>query len=288
MSSQQNLFSAEIAAESLEQYLPYSKVLPFVKWAGGKRSIIPKISEHLPRNIATYHEPFVGGGAVFFAFEHMIERATLADLNEELITAYRVIATDTDNLIEALQKHERNHNKKSGYYMQIRNKKPRKPIHIVSRVLYLNKTCYNGLYRVNRNGKFNVPEGKYKNPKICDSENLKRVAKVLQKATIKFGEFDQTITPKQGDFVYCDPPYDGTFTGYQPDGFDNTDQIRLKETADLWDKQGASVMISNSDTPFIRELYEDYHIHVITAPRNISCNGNTRGKTAEVLIKNYE
>ena len=122
---------------------------------------------------------------MFFAFEHIIERATLADLNEELITAYRVIATDTDNLIEALRKHERNHNKKSGYYMQIRNKKPRKPIHIVSRVLYLNKTCYNGLYRVNRNGKFNVPEGKYKNPKICDSENLKRAARVLQKATIK-------------------------------------------------------------------------------------------------------
>ena len=264
------------------------KATPFVKWAGGKRSIISEIRRRLPQDISTYYEPFVGGGAVYFAFEHLIEKATLADLNKELITAYRVIATDTDNLIEALRKHERNHKRKHGYYMEIRNKRPRKPIHIVSRFLYLNRTCYNGLYRVNRSGKFNVPEGKYKNPKICDSENLKCVAKALQKATIKFGEFDQTIAPKQGDFVYCDPPYDGTFTGYQPDGFDNTDQIRLKETADLWGKQGASVMISNSDTPFIRDLYKDYIIHIITAPRNISCNGKTRGKIAEVLIKNYE
>ena len=266
----------------------FPTAVPFVKWAGGKRSITAKIGEHLPKSIAAYHEPFVGGGAVFFAFEHAIETATLADLNKELITAYNVIATDTDNLIKALQKHKRNHEKQSGYYMKVRKQRPRKDINIVSRFLYLNRTCYNGLYRVNKSGQFNVPEGKYKNPKICDPENLKIVAKSLQKTTIKLGQFDETINPKKGDFVYCDPPYDGTFTGYQPDGFKDTDQIRLKETADLWGKQGASVMISNSDTPFIRDLYKDYHIHTITAQRNISCNGNTRGKTAEVLIKNYE
>ena len=294
MATQIDIFPIEAEGDSKDtfpsnQIFPNMEVLPFVKWAGGKRSILLKISEHLPTDIAGYHEPFVGGGAVFFAFEYAIKTATLADLNKELIMAYNVVATDTDNLIEALQKHERNHIKKSDYYMQIRNKKPRKPIHIVSRFIYLNRTCYNGLYRVNKSGQFNVPEGKYTNPKICAPENLKNVAKALQKATIKLGQFDETLSPKQGDFVYCDPPYDGTFTGYQPDGFNDTDQIRLKETADLWGKQGASVMISNSDTPFIRDLYkEGYHIHTITAQRNISCNGNTRGKTAEVLIKNYE
>jgi len=263
------------------------KATPFVKWAGGKRSIISEIEKRLPKNISTYYQPFVGGGAVYFAFQDLIEKATLADLNEELVLAYKVIATYTDSIIEALQEHERNHQKKNGYYMKVRKQKPDELIDVVARFLYLNKTCFNGLYRVNRSGKFNVPEGRYKNPKICDPSNLKSVAETLKKATIRVGQFDETTFPNAGDFVYCDPPYDGTFTGYQAEGFGEEDQIRLKEAADSWSRLGVSVMISNSDTQFIRELYKDYSVHSITAQRNISCNGN-RDRASEVLIMSYE
>lgn len=270
------------------ELLPEGKASPFVKWAGGKRSIIPIINEFLPASIETYHEPFVGGGAVFFAFEDRIKTATLADLNEELVLAYRSILQQTDEVIVALEKHAVNHNTK-GYYIKVRDKQnPKDPVGIAARFMYLNKTCYNGLYRVNKSGKFNVPQGKYKNPKICDPVNLKNVARVLEKATIRIGQFYETILPKSGDFVYCDPPYDGTFAGYQAQGFGDTDQERLKETVDEWTKQNVSVMVSNSDTSLIRKLYKDYRIHPITAYRHISSNGETRGEKSEVLITNYE
>ena len=264
------------------------KATPFVKWAGGKRLAISQMSEYLPTGINSYHEPFVGGGAVFFALEPIIRTATLADLNEELVMAYHVIKTDTENLIESLQKHEHNHQYKKGYYTQVRKQNPKDLIDVVSRFLYLNKTCFNGLYRVNKKGKFNVPKGSYKNPNICDADKLSSVAKALQKATIKVGEFDQTILPQRGDFVYCDPPYDGTFDQYQPEGFSSEDQNRLKECVDMWTKEGVLVMVSNSDTKFIQDLYKGYQQQVITTHRNISCNGDTRGKTSEVLIMNYE
>ena len=274
----------------LGEILPEGKALPFVKWAGGKRSITDKISERLPDNIETYHEPFVGGGAVFFAFQHIIKRATLADLNEELILAYDIVANNTENLIKALLIHESNHSTEDGYYLKIRDgEEPKDAVDRVSRFLYLNKTCYNGLYRVNKSGKFNVPEGKYTNPKICDKANLRNVSDVLKRAEMKVGQFDKTISPEKNDFVYCDPPYDGTFSGYQSDGFGDADQKRLKEAADAWTEQGALVMISNSDTELIRGLYKDdyYRVHSITAQRNISSNGKTRGQIPEVLITNY-
>ena len=292
MNYQNQLFSEEDVFRSTDnrglEPLPVGKAAPFVKWAGGKRSIISIISEFLPANIETYHEPFVGGGAVFFAFEDRIKTATLADLNEELVLAYHAISQQTDEVIVALEKHALNHNTK-GYYIKVRDtQKPKDPVGIAARFMYLNKTCYNGLYRVNKSGKFNVPQGKYKNPKICDPVNLKNVAKALEKATIRIGQFDETILPKSGDFVYCDPPYDGTFVGYHAEGFGNTDQERLKDSVDAWTKQGTSVMLSNSDTPFIRKLYKDYYIHSITAYRHISSNGDTRGEKPEVLITNYE
>lgn len=274
--------------DGVEQDLPQSKALPFVKWAGGKRSVTPYIHKFLPADIKTYHEPFVGGGAVFFTFEHLIKNATLTDLNEELISAYYAIKTDTENLIQSLQIHEQNHKTIPDYYLKVREQNPTELLEIVSRFLYLNKTCYNGLYRVNKSGKFNVPEGRYKNPKICDPDNLRNVAKALEKAIIMVGQFDRTISPEQGDFVYCDPPYDETFTGYQAGGFGRKDQIRLKETVDLWSEQGANVMVSNSDTEFIRDLYKDYNLNVIKAQRSISSDRNQRGKTSEVLITNYE
>ena len=192
-----------------------AKAVPFVKWAGGKRSLVNVISERLPPDFSRYHEPFVGGGAVFFALESLIQSAVLADLNEELVLAYHVISSDTEPLIESLQKHATYHSKEEGYYWKVREQEPTDPIETVARFIYLNRTCYNGLYRVNKMGKFNVPKGKYKNPKIIDAENLRAVAKVLQKAQIRFGQFYRSITPQNGDFVYCDPPYDGTFAKYQ-------------------------------------------------------------------------
>ena len=290
---QTEMFSEEDAFRSsdnlaLNEVLPEGKALPFVKWAGGKRSITSTILQYLPASIEVYHEPFVGGGAVFFAFEHMIKTATLADLNEELIITYLAVVNNTDKLIESLERHARNHQKETDYYMKIRNQSPKNSIDIAARFLYLNRTCFNGLYRVNKSGKFNVPEGKYKTPKICDSVNLRNASQVLKKADIRFGQFDSTISPQNGDFVYCDPPYDGTFSGYQADGFGDADQERLKKSVDTWTHQGASVMISNSDTPFIRELYKGYHVHSITGQRNISSTSDKRGQTPEVLITNYE
>lgn len=292
MTYQPQLFPDDDAFRSSDnrglEPLPDGKALPFVKWAGGKRSIIPIIQKFLPDNIERYHEPFVGGGAVFFAFEDRIKTATLADLNQDLIAAYLSISQNTDEVIEALEKHANNH-QTNGYYTKVRDKQnPKDAVGIAARFIYLNKTCYNGLYRVNKKGKFNVPQGRYKNPKICDPANLKNVAKVLEKVTLRVGQFDETTFPKSGDFVYCDPPYDGTFAGYQAEGFGDNDQERLKDSVDTWTKQGAFVMLSNSDTPFIRKLYKDYHIHFITAYRHISSDGNTRGEKPEVLITNYE
>lgn len=292
MTYQPQLFPDDDAFRSSDnrgvEVLPEGKALPFVKWAGGKRSIIPIIQKFLPDNIERYHEPFVGGGAVFFAFEDKIKIATLADLNQDLIAAYLSISQNTDEVIDALEKHANNH-QTNGYYTKVRDKHNLKDaVDIAARFIYLNKTCYNGLYRVNKNGKFNVPQGRYKNPKICDPANLKNVAKVLEKVTLRVGQFDETIFPKSGDFVYCDPPYDGTFAGYQAEGFEDSDQERLKDSVDTWTKQGAFVMLSNSDTPFIHKLYRDYHIHSITAYRHISSKEDTRGEKPEVLITNYE
>lgn len=289
MSTDPKLFQFDRVLTHTERpFLPKAAAAPFVKWAGGKRALIPEISKHLPTNISQYHEPFVGGGACFFSLQHLIDNAVLADSNEELVMAYHVVANDTENLIEALNRHQDNHKAEKGYYMKIRNQSPKPLLDTVARFLYLNKTCYNGLYRVNKSGHFNSPEGKYKNPTICDPKNLRDCAKVLRKATIKLGQFDKTISPKKGDFVYCDPPYDGTFTSYQADGFEQVDQQRLKQCIDDWSTMGVSVMASNADTPFIEELYKGYTVHRVTAPRNISCKGNKREKAAELLITNYE
>ena len=262
---------------------------PFVQWAGGKRSLIPFIKRHLPtlRNINHYHEPFVGGGAVFFAFQHLIKRATLADLNAELTTAYQVAKNNVENLIFALINHQNNHKRDTDYYLKIRKQAPKELLDIAARFLYLNKTCYNGLYRVNKSGQFSVPKGGKKNPAICNPQNLRAVAQVLQKATIRTGQFDESIATQKGDFVYCDPPYDGgTFVGYQPGGFNRKDQIRLKKCVDHWTRQGVSVMVSNANTLFIRDIYKNYTLHSLIAPRKISCKGAGK-KTAEVLITNY-
>ncbi len=235
-------------------YLDKAPATPFVKWAGGKRALIPDIAKHLPERIGNYWEPFIGGGAVFFTFADRMDRAILSDRNEELVIAYQIVKDNVDDLIEALRAHERGH-KDDRYYLRVRAQEPTDALAIAARFIYLNKTCFNGLYRVNKQGKFNVPKGRYKNPDICNPEKLRAASKVLAKATIRLGDFEKVVRPGPEDFIYCDPPYDDCFTGYQPGGFTGDDQERLRNSVNTWADAGAAVLLSNSDTPLIRRLY---------------------------------
>ena len=265
------------------EYLDRPRAYPFVKWAGGKRSLIPEIIKVLPEKFGDYWEPFLGGGAVFFALDSRIRKAHLSDVNLELIIAYRMIHARTDAVIEALQAHKRKHNRR--HYLYVRNKMhdEQDPVLLAARFIYLNKTCFNGLYRVNKHGRFNVPIGRHTNPTICDIENLRAVSDVLAKATFTAKSFDR-IEPKAGDLVYCDPPYAGTFTGYTGEGFDADDQKALRDSCRQWRKAGAHVIVSNSDTESIKRLYRDFTRHTVSAPRSINSDGNGRGKGPQLLI----
>ncbi len=269
-------------------YLERATARPFLKWAGGKRSLIPEIAQRLPDEFNSYWEPFLGGGAVFFALESRISRAYLSDVNAELALVYQVVKRRVDELIDALDDHAARHDEKDYYYTIRKRTNIHDSVERAARFIYLNKTCYNGLYRVNKKGKFNVPRGNYKNPCICDRDNLRAASKVLGNATIRFDDFD-IINPDSGDFVYCDPPYDGTFTSYDANGFGNEDQRRLRDAVLKWHSQSVNVMLSNSDTDFIRNLYSDdvFHIHEVNAPRNINCKGDGRESVGELLITSY-
>jgi len=259
---------------------------PFLKWAGGKRQMIPEISKYMPSKIDTYWEPFIGGGAVFFTFADRINRAILSDINEELVLAYHVVKTNPNELIDLLKKHQDNHSKE--YYYKIRREEPDTAVKITARLIYLNKTCFNGLYRVNKSGKFNVPAGRYKNPTICNSEVILSASRALEKATIMVGSFEKIVKPKSSDFIYCDPPYDGCFTDYQAGGFGDEEQKMLQITAGKWADRGANIMISNSDTILINSLYSTYNIHVASASRNINSDANGRAKINELVITSYD
>ncbi len=260
---------------------------PFVKWAGGKRALIPGIAAHFPGRVKRYWEPFVGGGAVFFSFADRIDQAVLSDSNEELIITYQAVQSRVEELIEALREHKRRHGEKR-YYLSVRSHSPTDEMEIAARFIYLNRTCYNGLYRVNRQGKFNVPRGNYKNPDICNAERLRAAAEALAKADLRAGDFAGQAAPGKGDFIYCDPPYDDCFTSYQPGGFTAEDQRRLRDAAKKWSAAGASVVLSNSDTPHIRGLYGSrFRLHETTAPRPINSNGNGRGAVAELIITSH-
>lgn len=265
---------------------------PFVKWVGGKRALVPDIKKYFPEKIETYWEPFVGGGAVFFAMADRIEHAVLSDLNEELVTTYNVIKTQVDDLIEVLRIHECEHKEDDGYYLHVRACEPKNALDIAARFIYLNKTCYNGLYRVNRSGKFNVPKGRYKNPGICNEDNLRAVSTVLSKAEIVQGNFENIVYPESGDFIYCDPPYDDCFTNYQAGGFTVDDQMRLRDTINAWVDAKANVMLSNSNTPLIRKLYkkgwaDQFTLHKVKAPRFINSRASGRGNVSELIIISY-
>lgn len=265
------------------QYLERARAYPFLKWAGGKRSLVPEIVKHLPDQFGTYYEPFVGGGAVFFSLDSRITQAHLSDANMELMLTYRMLQKDPDGVILALQDHAARHGKR--HYKKVRDKQhdEQDPFLLAARFIYLNKTCFNGLYRVNKSGRFNVPMGQYKNPTICDTDNLRNVSEVLQGVILKAAPFSE-ISPQRGDLVYCDPPYDGTFTAYTGGGFTDDDQKELRDACVGWRDAGASVIISNSNTPLIRSLFSDWTLNEVQAGRNISCKGEDRGKETELLI----
>ncbi|MFN6465215.1 MAG: DNA adenine methylase [Nostoc sp. DedVER02] len=272
-------------------------VKPFLKWAGGKRQIVPLIENNLPinYNYQTYYEPFIGGGAVLFTLQP--KRAVINDSNTELINCFEVIRDSVDELIENLKTHKNNED----YYYRIRDWdrqesfQNRTPVERASRIIFLNKTCYNGLFRVNSQGQFNVPFGKYKNPNILDLAVLKAVSKYLNENQITISNLDfQDVlkNAKKGDFVYLDPPYDpvsdtASFTSYSVNRFNKDEQIRLKETFDNLDKRGCKALLSNAYTNFIKDLYKDYEQIKISAIRNINSNAKKRGEVDEILVKNY-
>ena len=194
-----------------------------------------------------------------------------------------------DALIAALRRHENGH-KDDKYYRRVREQKPKELIDIAARFIYLNKTCFNGLYRVNKQGKFNVPKGSYKNPDICNEDRLRTASTALQKATILYGDFERIVKPDNSDFIYSDPPYDDCFVGYQAGGFGESDQRRLRDAAMEWSNSGARVLLSNSDTPLVRRLYKgaQFNIHEASAPRSINRNANGRGRVPELLVATYD
>lgn len=285
-----NNFLGAIVKTDISKIEHISQPKPFVKWVGGKRSILDEILPRIPKKINDYYEPFVGGGALFFEIYNMVNFSHLSDLNIDLIVAYNVIKNESEKLAEKLKIHEKNHNEE--YYYKIRTlQEISDPIENSARFIYLMKTCYNGLYRVNKNNQFNTPIGSYKNPTVCDEENLKNVSKVLKYADVKYQDFTK-ITPKKGDFVYFDPPYHPTsqdsFVKYVSNGFSEKDQIRLRDFALELNKKGVNVMLSNSDADFVSDIYKkNFNIIKISAPRVVNCKADKRKSVYETLITNY-
>lgn len=274
---------------------------PFLKWAGGKRQLVPEITKHVPRKYNTYYEPFLGGGALLFELQP--KNAVISDSNLELINCYEVIRDQLNELIEDLRDHK--YKNEESYYYNIRGwdrnfdeYKSMLPVKRASRIIYLNKTCYNGLFRVNSQGQFNVPFGKYKNPNVLDEAVLRAVSNYLSSKEVKILniDFEKAVkSAKKDDFVYLDPPYDpisdtAFFTGYDINGFNKDEQKRLKQVFDELTKRGCKVLLSNACTGFIINLYGDYAKgrKTVSATRAINSNAFKRGKIDEVLIRNYE
>ena len=270
----------------------------FVKWAGGKGQLIDQFKPLFPKKFKRYIEPFVGSGAVFF---HIIQNfkpkeIILSDINEELINAYQIIKTDVERLIVELKQHKEYHTTEGKkYYLTIRATSPSDlpSLEIAARFIYLNKTCFNGLYRVNMKGGFNVPMGSYKNPDIVQEEKLRVVSELLKNVKIKVMSFEKVLNlARKDDFIYFDPPYQPlknkkSFTTYTKDAFLEDEQRLLEEIFGKLDKKGCFVMLSNSDTKFIKDLYAKYNMHFVKATRMINCNGDKRGKINEVVVTNY-
>ncbi|NLX85719.1 MAG: DNA adenine methylase [Clostridiales bacterium] len=298
---------------------------PFIKWAGGKTQLLEELEARLPKAIAdkktieSYIEPFVGGGALFFFLkrEYTVKKAYLCDINREVIIGYKVIQNNPKELInqlEVLQDEYINRNKdeRKDYFYMIRDKYNSQVqrfnfdeynedwIKRASYLIFLNKTCFNGLFRQNKNGKFNVPHGRYKKPNICDRDNIMEVNKALKNTEVFYGDFTETKDfIQENSLVYFDPPYrpinaTSSFTGYSKEGFDDNDQKRLAAFFKSMNAKGAYLILSNSDPrnhnqfdDYFDKLYEGFNIERIKANRHINCYGNKRGQINELIIRNY-
>lgn len=273
---------------------------PFLKWAGGKSQLISQYIPYFPQKFAMYYEPFLGGGAVFFYLYGVARKdkptkkfpAVLTDINPELVNVYCCVRDRVEEVIELLAQHQEQHNR--DYYYRMRSQFTGTPVEMAARLIYLNKTCFNGLYRENSKGEFNVPIGQYKNPTICNAEVLRLVSDSLQSVAIEVRPFEAILdfAKTVEDFVYFDPPYHplsdtSSFTGYSRYAFNEQDQIQLRDTFAELARRGVKVMLSNSDCSLVRELYKDFHIHEVLATRAINSKAEKRGKITEILVTAY-
>jgi DNA adenine methylase len=265
---------------------------PIVKWVGGKGKLVAQLAARAPTSYQRYFEPFVGGGALFF---HLRPRAAvLTDVNSDLVACYRAVQTDVEGVIAALERHRESHS--TDYYYAVRHGWnegcPASTADRAATFIYLNKTCYNGLWRVNSRGAFNVPAGRYANPSIVDAERLRAAAAALRSATCEAASFEMILDEaRRGDFVYFDPPYDpvsptADFTSYSPGGFSPSDQERLADVFTQVASRGCAVMLSNSDTPFTRRLYARFTIDRIQCSRAINSRADRRGAVNEIVVTN--
>jgi DNA adenine methylase len=303
---------------------PIPKAKPFLKWAGGKSQLIRQIETYLPPSllqgtISKYAEPFIGGGAVFFFMaEHFqLREFFISDMNKDLILAYKTVQADVEALIELLSEIQHDYfqlspEKQKTYFYDLRtdfnqydgeinfSQVTRDDVFHVAQLIFLNRTCYNGLYRVNAKGEFNVPYGKYKNPKICDAANLRNVSQLLAKTDIHYGDF--TACSRFVDyqtFIYFDPPYrpiskTASFNSYSTKRFDDDEQVRLAAFCRQLNDVGAKILLSNSDPhnqnsqdDFFQEIYAGFTIRKVVAKRAINSNGAKRGEITELLVSNY-
>jgi len=281
------------AAKKIEEAKP-TRPKPFLKWVGGKRQLLEEFRKRLPAFVRAYHEPFLGGGALFFelAARGRFQKAYLSDLNPDLIETYVVVQTWVEELIVSLKKHV--HSRE--YYYSLRSVDP-KTLDIIeraSRLIYLNRTCYNGLYRVNSEGVFNVPFGNYKNPVICDEDNLRLCSEALKGVTLRHQAFYAVMRDvTRGDFIYFDPPYHpvsktASFASYEKSGFGEDDHRRLKEIFTALDRKKCFVMLSNSYSTFTRKLFKEYKPEVVEATRAVNSKSSGRGPVKEIIVRNYK
>lgn len=260
---------------------------PFLKWAGGKRALAPELLKFVPVQFGTYHEPFVGSGALFFTLKP--HGAVLYDTNLRLIRTWRAIRDDVEAVITRLGSYS--YDKEFFLEMRKRDIDRESDAEVAAWFIYLNRTAYNGLYRVNRRNVFNVPFGRYSNPMICDADNLRACSKMLQGVKLLNADFADVLElAEYGDFVYFDPPYvplspTSSFTSYTTNGFGLEDHVRLRDVALALKRRGVSVMVSNSSTSFVRDLYANgFEIIEVLAPRSIGCKASSRGAATEVII----
>lgn len=278
--------------------LKYYNLQPFTKWTGGKRQLLEELRSYMPETYGRYFEPFVGGGALFFDLAP--EQAVINDFNEELINAYRQIKNNPAELINLLIKHKENNSK--DYYLALRSAdrdgriSRMTGVERAARILYMLRVDFNGLYRVNSKNQFNVPYGRYKNPKIVDVDLLYQISEYLNENDVEIlqTDFAEAVKDAQtGDFVYFDPPYiplneTSSFTSYTHEGFSYEEQVRLRNTFKELTERGVYAMLSNSSSPLVEELYKDFNIYFVEAQRTNGAKSSSRGKISEIIVTNYD